>query len=386
MRQLDRYDLDRSKRPNMWIKFDYILFITVVGLTLLGLIILPSALSGQRDASKAVIVQIGCFIVGVGIAIFLSCIDYIVFKHIAVFFYFGNIVAMLLVYSPLGKEVNGSLNWLDLGIITYQPSELLKLATIIMVAMCLEDMKLDSGRTLYNVGRIGFFFALPMVMVLLQKDLGTALVFVFFFTVMIFVAGLKLRYFISAISAALISIPFIWKFYLSKDSVRSERILTFLDPERDPMNKGFQARMAKYSIGSGQTTGKGIGNGPITSAGSVPIKESDFIFSVIGEELGFIGSIMVVGLFFILLTKMIGISRKAADYFGEYVSIGIFSMFAFHFLENIGMNIGIMPITGIPLPFISAGGSAILTNFLAIGVVLSISARRRTEGLFGEMN
>ncbi len=384
MSHSDRYDLDRSKRPNMLLKFDYILFAAVIGLAVMGIIILPSAMLGYKESviKSTFIVQIGGFIVGIIIAIALSCVDYIVFRHMAIFFYGANILAMLLVYSPLGVERYGSRNWIDLGITTYQPAELMKLATIIMVALCLEDMKLDNGRTLYNVLRIGFFFALPLGLVLLQKDLGTALVFVFFFVIMLFVAGLKMRYFAVTAVAALIAFPFVWKFALN--DARRSRILTFFDPSLDPIGAGFQARLAKYAIGSGQISGKGLGNGPINNAGQLPVKDSDFVFSVVCEELGFIGASIIIFLFFVLLIKMIGISRRSSDYFGQYLAIGIFAMFLFHFLENIGMNIGIMPITGVPLPFISKGGSSLITNFFSIGVMLSISARRKSGGFFGE--
>lgn len=382
----DRYDLDRSQRPNMWLKFDYILFIAVMGLAIVGIIMLPGAMSGYSDKviTRTFIVQLGGLAAGIGMAIALSCVDYIVFRHIAIFFYAGNVLLMLLVYTPLGMDLYGSRNWLNLGFTTYQPAELMKLATIVMVAVCLEDMRLDHGRTLYNVGRIGFFFFLPLGLVLLQKDLGTALVFVFFFVIMVFTAKLKLRYFAVAGITAAIAFPFVWKFFLSNDEIRKHRILTFFDSSLDPQGYGFQANMAKRAIGAGQLFGNGIGKGPVSASGMLPVKESDFIFSVICEELGFIGAMLVIFLFMVLLIKMIGVSRKSSDYFGEYLAIGIFAMFFFHFLENIGMNIGIMPITGLPLPFISMGGSALITNMFSIGVILSISARRRSEGLFGE--
>lgn len=386
MARSDRYELDRAKRPNMWLKFDYILFASVIGLTIMGLVILPSAMLGYLDEviTRTFIVQIGGALLGAAIAIALSCVDYIVFRHIAIFFYVGNLLAMLLVYTPLGIEQFGNRNWLDLGIVTYQPSELMKLATIIMVAVCLEDMKLDKGRLWYNVFRIAFFCIVPLGLVLLQGDLGTALVFLFIFVVMIFVAGIQLRYIFGTVLVGAIAFPFFWKFFLSQDETRMNRILTFFNPELDPEGYGYQAKWAKRAIGSGQLTGKGLGNGPVNNAGWLPVKDSDFVFSVIAEELGFIGSILVIILFLIFLLRMIQVSSKASDYFGQYLAIGICAMFLFHFWENIGMNIGIMPITGLPLPFISKGGSALITSFFSLGVVLSVSARRRSGGFFDE--
>ena len=386
MARSDRYELDRAKRPNMWVKFDYILFAAVIGLTIIGLIILPSAMLGYLDEviTRTFIVQIGGALIGAGIAIALSCVDYIVFRHIAIFFYVGNLLAMFLVYTPLGIEIYGNRNWLDLGIVTYQPSELMKLATIVMVAVCLEDMKLDKGRLWYNIFRIGFFCIIPLGLVLLQGDLGTALVFIFIFIVMIFVAGIKLRYVFGTALVGAIAFPFFWKFILSKSDTRMNRILTFLNPDLDPQGAGFQAKWAKYAIGSGELTGKGLGNGPVNNAGWLPVKDSDFVFSVIAEEMGFIGSMFVVILFLVFILRMIQVSMRASDYFGQYLAIGICAMFLFHFWENIGMNIGIMPITGLPLPFISKGGSALITSFFSLGVVLSISARRRSGGFFDE--
>lgn len=382
----DRYELDRSKRPNMWLKFDYILFVVVIALTVIGLVILPSAMLGYRPdvITRTFIVQIGGAILGAAIAIALSCVDYIVFRHIAIFFYVGNLLAMFLVYTPLGMEQFGNRNWLNLGIVTYQPSELMKLATIVMVALCLEDMKLDNGRTWYNVFRIGFFCVIPLGLVLLQGDLGTALVFLFIFVVMIFVAGIKMRYIFGTVLIGAIAFPFFWKFVLSKSPERMNRILTFINPELDPQGAGYQALWAKNAIGSGQLTGKGLGNGPVNVAGKLPVKDSDFVFSVIGEEMGFIGTVLVVGLFLIFILRMIQVSWRASDYFGQYLAIGICAMFLFHFWENIGMNIGIMPITGLPLPFISKGGSALITSFFSLGVVLSVSARRKSKGFFEE--
>lgn len=368
----------------MWLKFDYILFVVVIALTVIGLVILPSAMLGYRQdvITRTFIVQIGGAILGAAIAIALSCVDYIVFRHIAIFFYVGNLLAMFLVYTPLGIEQFGNRNWIDLGIVTYQPSELMKLATIVMVALCLEDMKLDNGRTWYNVFRIGFFCVIPLGLVLLQGDLGTALVFLFIFIVMIFVAGIKMRYVFGTLLIGAIAFPFFWKFVLSKSPERMNRILTFLNPELDPQGAGFQAIWAKRAIGSGQLTGKGLGNGPVNNAGILPVKDSDFVFSVIGEEMGFVGTVLVVVLFLILILRMIQVSWRASDYFGQYLAIGICAMFLFHFWENIGMNIGIMPITGLPLPFISKGGSALITSFFSLGVVLSISARRKSKGFF----
>lgn len=213
-------------------------------------------------------------------------------------------------------------------------------------------------------------------MILLQPDLGTAAVFTIGFLSVIFVYGIKYRYVLAAAVLAAIAAPLAWLFVLKE--YQKDRIRALLNPFQDLEGIGYQTDKARIAIGSGQLQGSGLFNGLQSQQnGAIPVKESDFIFSVIGEELGFIGSVLIIILMAAILVWCMRVALKARDKFGSYLVTGLTTMLAFHFIENIGMNIGILPVTGIPLPFISAGGSAMLMNFIAIGLIMSVSARSR---------
>jgi rod shape determining protein RodA len=226
---------------------------------------------------------------------------------------------------------------------------------------------------------------LPIGLILLQPDVGTATVFVFSLIVVLFIYGIPYRYFLIAAGAFAAAAPIMWFFILPTDRFRHirDRIMTFVFPETDLLGKGLQVYRSKMTIGSGQLFGKGLFHGIQTqnsssvSSFNVPEKQTDFIFSVIGEELGFIGSIIVIALIFFILFRCIYIAMNSRDAYGSYMVIFIASMMGFHFIENIGMCIGVLPVTGIPLPFVSQGGSSLVTNFLNIGVLLSVSMRRK---------
>ena len=222
-------------------------------------------------------------------------------------------------------------------------------------------------------------FFVPLGLVLLQKDFGMALTFVFVFFIMLVVGKIKFK-FIGILGAfACAAMPFIWKFYFN--GVKRERFLAFLNPDAYEDSYGMQLVRAITAIGSGGLTGDGVGVGDMNTANRIPVKLSDMIFAVIGEEAGFIGCMIVIVIFTLILLRMIYISANSRDIFGACVAAGIFAMFFFNIFENIGMNVGIMPITGLPLPFVSKGGSAMITNYMAVGLLLSISLRRR-KGMF----
>ena len=222
-------------------------------------------------------------------------------------------------------------------------------------------------------------FFVPLGLVLLQKDFGMALVFTFVFFVMMVVGKMKFKFIAVLGVLACAAMPFIWKFYFN--GVKRERFLAFLSPELYADSYGLQLVRAITAIGSGGLTGDGIGNGAMNTANRIPVKLSDMIFAVIGEEAGFIGAMLVVTLFTAMLLRMLYVSYQARDIFGACMAAGIFAMFFFNVFENLGMNVGIMPITGLPLPFVSKGGSAMVTNYMSVGLLLSISLRRR-KGMF----
>ena len=363
-------------------KFDYFLMGTVLMISLIGLVFLESAMENMYlDGGKsAMLVQIVGLAAGVVIAIAFSFADYYLFRVFSWPFYAFNVVMMLSVFTPLGIEQYGSRAWINIGITTYQPSELMKLAMILVIAQQIEFTEKEGGLSLKRGAVILGAFLLPLGLVFLQKDIGQSMVFIFVFLVTIFIGGVSKKYIFSIVGVGALAVPFVWKFAMN--DARRGRLLSFIDPDKY-LDYSYQLRRTVTAIGAGQLTGEGIGQGTMNTGKKIPVKMSDSVFAVIGEEAGFIGCLIVVTLMTIMLIRMVYISHKARETFGKCVAAGIFAMFAFNIIENIGMNIGIMPITGLPLPFISKGGSSMITNYMAIGVLLSISMRRQ-RGFFSD--
>lgn len=380
--RFEHVELQRSRRFDYIRKFDYVLMIVVVAISAIGLVFLNSA---QHDkyldhGAKAMTVQVVGLSLGIISALIISFFDYGNFKKICLPFYGANLLLMLVVFLPgIGTESGGSRSWLDLGITTYQPSELMKLAMIIFLAYYIEKAN-NEGLTFKTACTILAGFLIPLGIVFLQKDLGMALVYIVIFLTMLFVGKIKLRYIFGFIGMGLLAVPFVWKFYLN--GVRRYRFMGFMDPENELyFDYTLQLRRSLDAISSGGLFGQGVGEGEMNTSNRIIVKLTDMIFTVICEEAGFIGAVVVIGIFAVMLLRMVKISSRARDVYGRCIVAGILAMFAFTIFENIGMNIGIMPITGLPLPFVSQGGSAMLTNYIAIGFVLSVSMRRE-NGLF----
>ena len=374
-------DIERSQRIDYVKKFDYILMGLIFLITAIGLVFLKSAMNNayKDHGASAMKIQIIGLIVGVIFAMVICFFDYGNLRNISFPFFLFNMGMMMLVFMPrIGIASGGSRSWINIGITTYQPSELMKLAMIIVLAKYLEKIQEEKLRPEYIAVLLLAFF-IPLGMVLLQKDFGMALVFTVVFFIMMIVGKMKFKFIAVLGILACAALPFIWKFYFN--GVKRERFLAFLNPELYEDSYGLQLVRAIMAIGSGGLTGDGIGNGDMNTANRIPVKLSDMIFAVIGEEAGFIGAMLVVALFTAMLLRMLYISYQSRDIFGSCLAAGIFAMFFFNIFENLGMNVGIMPITGLPLPFVSRGGSAMITNYISVGLLLSISLRRR-KGMF----
>lgn len=375
------YYVEKTKGTNYLKSFDYPLFVAVLLLSVIGLIALRSAI-GETEITRTWLKQLIFVCVGSMMAIIVSAIDYKIFKTLGIAIYIGSIVLLVLVLF-IGDKHYGSRSWLSVPLIgSFQPSELAKVAFAIIVPIFLERLKegKDVGK---NVIKLLIYAALPIILVLLQPDIGTAIVFIFAFVVLLFIYGIPYKYFFISLGALTMAAPIFWFFVLPKDSHIRHRIMTFIFPETDLLGKGMQVYNSKMTIGSGQLFGKGIfyniqaKSSGLTSSYYVPFKQTDFIFSVIGEEVGFIGSMIVLALVFFILFRSIYIAMNSRDAYGSFLVICITSMMGFHFIENIGMCIGILPVTGIPLPFVSQGNSSLISNFLNIGLLLSVSMRRK---------
>lgn len=356
-------------------KFDFVLLITVLLLCIYGIILIRSA-TLSYESSRYVVVQTLATVLGfIGILI-IVLMDYQLIGKLYIPIYAVSIVLLLavLVFGT-GEEQWGADSWLYIGSFGFQPAEICKVGIIIFLAKYIDKNKnsINEPFTLLKVLALAGF---PILLIALQPDLGTAVVFVFFVVVMLFAAGLDWKYFGYACLAGIISLPVLW---LNLKPYQKERILSFINPEKDLSNTGYQAMQSKIAIGSGKIFGRGLFKGVQTQYNYIPEKQTDFIFAVVGEELGLIGGLTLILLYFILLYRLIKIAKNSQDKFGSLMIIGFVAMFLVHIWENIGMTIGLMPITGIPLPFMSYGGTFQLINLLCIGIALSVSVHK--EGL-----
>lgn len=356
-------------------KFDFVLLITVLLLCIYGIIMIRSA-TLSYESSRYVVVQTLATVLGfIGILI-IVLMDYQLIGKLYIPIYAVSIVLLLavLVFGT-GEEQWGADSWLYIGSFGFQPAEICKVGIIIFLAKYIDKNKnsINEPFTLLKVLALAGF---PILLIALQPDLGTAVVFVFFVVVMLFAAGLDWKYFGYACLAGIISLPVLW---LNLKPYQKERILSFINPEKDLSNTGYQAMQSKIAIGSGKIFGRGLFKGVQTQYNYIPEKQTDFIFAVVGEELGLIGGLTLILLYFILLYRLIKIAKNSQDKFGSLMIIGFVAMFLVHIWENIGMTIGLMPITGIPLPFMSYGGTFQLINLLCIGIALSVSVHK--EGL-----
>lgn len=366
-------NLSKKRRPELLAQFDWVLCILTVIAAIFGIIAIYSATRSQGSISK-VLIQSAAFILGGGIMILLSFFDYEQFEVLAKYIYLfcAVLLVLVLIVGSIGEW--GARSWIRIGPIGIQPAEIAKVGFIITFANFLQKKQEELNHPkniLLAILHIGIF----AVLIMLQPDAGSMLVFIFIFICMIFAAGLSFKYIIPAAGLGLASLPLIYFFVL--DKFQKERILVFLNPERDPLNTGYNVIQSKIAVGSGQLFGKGYLQGIQNQMGHLPTKHTDFIFATIAEEFGFIGAVLVVLMLFFIIYKCIRTGQRADTPFGQYICVGVAAMFLFHTFENIGMCIGLMPVTGIPLPFISYGGTSLLTNMIAVGLVMSVSYRSR---------
>ena len=316
------------------------------------------------------------FLVSIPVVILLMVIDYQFLAKISPFLYGLFLILLVAVYFT--EPINGATSWFDLGPVSFQPAELAKVFVIIFLAYIMTIL-CKNGRDQINkfwkLATVVVAGIVPILLIAKQPDYGTAIAFFVAMCFMLFASGIKAKYIIAAVLLVIILLPILYMFVLPEHA--KTRIEIFLDPEKDPRGAGYNIIQSKLAIGAGELFGMGIFKGNQTQLGFLYPKTTDFIFAVIGEEFGFIVSSIIIVLYVILITKAIYVAKTAKDDLGSYIAMGIAGMFFFHMAENIGMTIGLLPITGIPLPFVSYGGSSLLTNFIAIAVLLNISGRRQ---------
>lgn len=373
------YFVEETKGVNYLKQFDYILFFSVLLLTITGLVVLSSAARTMSSGSSIMKTQVASIILGVITALIMSAFDYKSLKSIGFIFYFGCIGMLVYVFKwGVGYEDFGSSSWISLfGLVSFQPSEITKIAFVIVASLFLERLK--EGSNIKDMKRdtikLIFYTMLPIGLILLQPDYGMAIIFVVGLVVMVYIYGIKYKYIFMFMGLMVGAFPLVWFFMLNDR--RKQRILEFIFPGSEPTGSSWQLDRAELAIGSGRLFGNGLYKGIQTQNNLVPVKESDMIFSVIGEELGFIGSILLLVLILIIIFRCIYIAKNAQDDFGAFLVMGITGMMGFQFLQNIGMCLRLVPLTGLPMPFVSQGGSAMVTNYLSIGIILSVSLRRK---------
>jgi rod shape determining protein RodA len=300
-------------------------------------------------------------------------IDYHSLLHYVPGMYVGAVLALLITYV-VGDSAYGSRRWIPLGGgFHLQVSEFVKLVIILLVARYLTDLKTDVLEV-REVLKLAALVAVPTVLVLKQPDLGTSVAYLSTLIAGAFLAGLRWKYVAAIAIVAVIVVPVSWQHFLT--DYQKARLVSFMDPERDPQGKGYQLIQSQIAVGSGGMFGKGVTKGTQTQLRFLPVPHKDFIFSAFSEEHGFAGVVVLLALFFMLVMRIIENAQTAPDRAGMYICMGVASLLLYHILVNIGMVVGLMPVTGIPLPFMSFGGSSIWTDFLALGLVNNVRLRR----------
>lgn len=350
------------------------ILICTILLILIGLVALFSATQNtEYDDFKKQIIYL-C--VSIPIFIVVLLIDYEIIAKVSPVFY--GIFLILLIGVLFTKSVNGATSWFGIGAFSFQPSEFAKIVVILTLAAVLTKIQERGKSEISRPTRLAIFLlvvAVPVFLIILQPDYGTALAFLVATVLMLFVAGINKKYIIAAILLIVILAPILY-FFVLPDHAKT-RIDVFLNPNLDPRGSGYNIIQSKLAIGAGQLFGMGLLKGNQTQLGFLYPKTTDFIFAVIGEEMGFVATAGIVITYVVLITKAVYVAKTAKDDLGSYIAIGIAGIFLFHMLENIGMTIGLLPITGVPLPFVSYGGSSLLTNMILVALLLNISGRRQ---------
>ena len=359
-----------------WLRrMDFTLIAATAAIIVMSLVIIGSAthINTPSDERYWFVQRQGLFaILNGALAVFLMNFDYKMLQRYGNRLYVFNII-MLLAVMFLGHSALGAQRWIQLGPITLQPSEFSKIIMIVSLAAMLED-KIGKLNNLHDLLPVAAYVGLPFLLVMKQPDLGTSLVFMAIFLGMIFASGVNLRLLGSIFAAGIACMPILWHFL--KD-YQKMRIMVFMDPNVDPLGSGYHIIQSKIAIGSGMLFGKGLFGGTQSQLNFLPENHTDFIFAVVGEELGFIGAAFLLVLYLIVLWRGVKIAREASDTFGMLLAVGITSMLAFHVLVNVGMTTGIMPVTGIPLPLMSYGVSSLTTNIMSIAILLNIHMRKQ---------
>ena len=364
--------------------FDKLLTFAVVGLLLIGTMLVYA---GTREWFRSYGLDPEYYfkrhtlniIIGGLLAYGTTLIDYRLLRAYTPIVWLAAVVGLIIVLIPgLGSEINGARAWISLpGGFQLQPAELAKIAIIVGMAMILADREQsDKDPTDLDVVKALAIAAAPVLLIVAQPDLGTVLIISAAVVAMIGASGAPARWVIGLLLAAIVGV-FAAVQTGAVSSYQVARLQSFVDPSADPQATGYQLRQSRITIGSGGLLGKGLFEGPQTNGRFVPEQQTDFIFTVAGEELGFVGCSIILFLYTLFFIRAFAICRRSSDLFGRLVCIGVIAWFAFQTFENIGMTMGLMPMTGVPLPFLSYGGSSMFANLIGVGLLQNVHARSR---------
>jgi rod shape determining protein RodA len=370
----------RRRQPSVWRHIDLGLIVAAVGIACFGVLMVYSA---SRDALQAAGIdpayylkrQSAFVVVGVVAMVVVAAIDYRKLRDFAPALYIGTVLLLLAVFSPFGQKSKGAQAWFQLGSYQLEPSEFAKIALIVAVAALCGHYR---GRLqLRHLALILVLAAIPFALIYKQPDLGTALVLGAILFAVLLVGGAKPRHLALLGLLAVLCVAAVLHFGILKQ-YQKQRLTAFLDPTTNTQASSYNLAQSKIAIGSGRVRGKGLFRGSQTNLSYVPEQHTDFIFTAVGEQLGLVGSALLLGLFVLLVWRTWRAASLARDLAGTLICVGVLAMIVFQVFENVGMTMGIMPIAGIPLPFMSYGGSAMVCSFAAIGLVLNVHMRRYT--------
>jgi len=382
---LNRNPYRRSRRASVTAGFDPVLTGAVALLLVIGTLLVYAATREWYSANgldpqyylKRHVINI---VIGLALAWGTTIIDYRLLRAYTPFIWVAGVFGLILVLIPgVGSEINGAKAWIPLpGGFQIQPAEIAKISIIIGISMLLSERTHNSDEpTNQDVLKALGVAAIPILLILAQPDMGTVFIISASVVTILAVSGAPTRWVVGLVLLALIG-----GFVATKAGIISDyqvkRLQSFVDPNADSQGAGYQLRQARITVGSGGLIGTGLFNGPQTNGRFVPEQQTDFIFTVAGEELGFIGSGFIIFLLFLVLMRAFGIARRATDPYGTLVCTGVIAWFAFQIFENIGMTLGLMPMTGVPLPFLSYGGSSMFANLIGFGLLQNVHASHRS--------
>jgi len=363
--------IDRRLIQNFeWPLFTMGLLVAVIGIVNLVSASPEQTATGLPDTALRQLIWLG---IGVTLLIATLIPDYRSLERVAFFFY-GAVLALLVAVLVTGRIVNGSQRWLGFGPLNLQPSELAKLAMIVLFARILARRSASSPVGLRELIIPGILIAIPAALILKQPDLGTTLIICIVSASFLVVTRVRVFSILLLGAAGIAGLTVAWIFFLH--DYQKERVFTFLNPERDPLGAAYHSIQGLIAVGSGGLFGKGFGLGSQSQLDFLPEQQTDFVFSVLGEEWGFVGSAVVLVLYLGILVRGLMIAHSSKDLFGSYLALGIVALFFWAGAINVGMVLGVLPVVGVPLPMLSYGGSALLTCMIALGLLMNISMRR----------